>query len=265
MIRYPFSPERLDALPEEIAELFRGLEDTLLEEICSRLNISGQLNEVTVQAIRALRAQGISLEEIQRAIAETTGVTQDKLDALLDDVVERNKAYYGELATLADVTMPDSVVSAATIDAIKRQTKDELVNLTRTMGFAVRQNGRVVRFLESARAFQWALDQAEAQVLSGAISYDRAIANATKQLADSGLRTVRYENNGNIRYDHVDVAARRAVMSGVNQICQRYAEQSMERLGTDLVEVSAHKGARNTGFGPANHAGWQGKVYHWRK
>lgn len=29
MTRYPFSPEILDALPEELAELFRGLELTL--------------------------------------------------------------------------------------------------------------------------------------------------------------------------------------------------------------------------------------------
>lgn len=52
-VKYPFSPELLDALPEELAELFRALEDTLLDEVCSRLKIADQLNEVTVQDIRA--------------------------------------------------------------------------------------------------------------------------------------------------------------------------------------------------------------------
>lgn len=51
-MRYPFSPEVLDALPEELAELFRSLEETLLDEICSRLKLAGELNEVTVQDIR---------------------------------------------------------------------------------------------------------------------------------------------------------------------------------------------------------------------
>ena len=37
MVKFPFQPEILDAIPEELAELFRGLEITLLEEICSRL------------------------------------------------------------------------------------------------------------------------------------------------------------------------------------------------------------------------------------
>ena len=67
-MKYPFTPELLDALPEELAELFRGLELKLLEEICSRLKIAGQLNEVTAQDIRALRAHGIDLEDIKEAI-----------------------------------------------------------------------------------------------------------------------------------------------------------------------------------------------------
>ena len=33
MRRYPFSPELLDAIPEELAELFRGLGITLMEDI----------------------------------------------------------------------------------------------------------------------------------------------------------------------------------------------------------------------------------------
>ena len=68
MSRYPFTPELLDALPEELAKLFRGLEDTLLDEICSRLALKDQLNEVTVQAIRALRSHGIDTKEIEKAI-----------------------------------------------------------------------------------------------------------------------------------------------------------------------------------------------------
>jgi hypothetical protein len=35
----------------------------------------------------------------------------------------------------------------------------------------------------------------------------------------------------------------------------------MDEMGTDLVAVSAHAGARNRGTGPMNHESWQGKVY----
>ena len=105
-MRYPFTPELLDALPEEMAELYRSLEATLLNEICSRLKLTGELNEVTVQDIRALRSHGISLEEIEKAIQRTANISQRDLKKLLDDVVERNQRYYREVIDLAGVTAP---------------------------------------------------------------------------------------------------------------------------------------------------------------
>lgn len=263
MPRYPFSPQILDALPEELAELFRDLELKLLEEICSRLRIADQLNEVTVQDIRTLRAHGIDLEDIKKAIRKATSTGEEKLDKLLDDVVARNQRYYTEMVDLAGVTAPERLVSHEDVYAIYEQTKGTYRNITQSMGFLVRQ-GRHRVMLPPAKAYQWALDSAELQVMSGAISYNQAIADATRQLADSGLKTVNYESG---HVDSVDVAVRRAVMTGVNQLNQKYREQSMDYLETDLLEVTAHLGARNID-GPngwENHAKWQGGVYRWRK
>ena len=255
-MKFPFQPSLLEALPEEIAELFRWLEDTLLADICSRLK-TGTVGETTVLDIKALRSHGIDIKEIEKAISETSGISEKKLKKLLEEVVEKNQQYYNEVITLADVTKPETLVNASDIDAIKRQTLQEMRNITRTMAFVV-DAGRTI--LKPQKALSWALDTALLQVQSGAVSYNTAIANATKQLADSGLRMVDYESG---RSDQVDVAARRAVMTGVNQINQKYAEQSTEYLETDLVETSAHIGARNIGNVPENHEMWQGKWYRW--
>lgn len=259
-MKYPFQPEVLDALPEELAELFRGLEDTLLDEICSRLELKDQLNEVTVQAIRALRSHGIDLKKIKKALRKTADVSEEKLNKLLDDVVERNQKYYTEVIDLARVTQPDVLVDATTIDAIKRQTQDAFRNITASMGFLV-DAGRTM--LPPAKAYQWALDAATLKVESGAISYGQAIKEAVRELASSGLRVVDYESG---HRDHVDVAARRAVMTGVSQLCGKYTEQAAEYLETPYYEVSAHAGARDVpGRSPwASHKEWQGKVYSTR-
>lgn len=261
MPKYPFTPELLDAMPEELADLYRGLEDTLLMEICSRLKLRDELNEVTVQDIKALRSHGIDLKEIEKAIRKTHGISEQKLNKLLDDVVERNQQYYTELIDLAHITQPETLVSVEDTWAIYEQTKQTLRNITRSMGFLV-DAGRTM--LPPAKAYQWALDNAVMQVQSGAINYNQAIKAAVKQFADSGLKVVDYESG---HRDHVDVAVRRAVMTGVNAINQKYAEQSMEYLGSDLVEVSAHAGARDKD-GPNGweaHTKWQGRVFRWNK
>ena len=260
-MKYPFAPEVLDALPEELAELYRSLESQLLDEICSRLNLADQLNEVTVQSIRALRSHGISQQEIERAIRRTTNISEKKLQELLDDVVERNQRYYSELIDIADVTAPQTLVSAVDVDAIRRQTEETFRNIAQSMAFLV-DNGRTL--LAPARAYQSCLDKAILKIEAGATSYNESIKDAVRELADSGLKAVNYES-GHI--DAVDTAVRRAVLTGVNQLNQKYREQSMDYLGTDLVEVTAHLGARNIPgpLGFEAHSEWQGKVYKWNK
>lgn len=257
MNKYPFQPEVLDALPEKLAELFRALEITLLDEICSRLKLADQLNEVTVQDIRALRSHGIDLKDIEKAVRKTTGISEVKLKKLLDDVEERNQKYYTELIDLAHITRPETLIDTAEVAAIRAQTLDTFHNLTASMGFLV-DTGRTM--LPPAKAYQWALDNATMQIQSGAINYNQAIKTAVKQLADSGLKVVDYESG---HRDQIDVAARRAVMTGVNQICAKYTEQSAQYLETPYFEVSAHAGARDKpGPSPwSSHKDWQGKVY----
>ena len=143
------------------------------------------------------------------------------------------------------------------------------------MGFLTVQGGRLV-VSEPAKAYERCLDNALMQIQSGAISYTQAVSEQVKTLADRGL-CVAFDKNGKplknrVAYEHghidqLDVAVRRAVMTGVNQLNQKYREQSMDYLETDLVEVTAHLGARNID-GPngwENHAAWQGKVYRWRR
>ena len=256
-MKYPFTPEILDALPEELADLYRNLEDTLLIEICSRLKAKDQFNEVTVQDIRALRSHGIPLKDIENAIRKATGISEEKLKELLDDVVERNQQYYTGIIDLAHLTQPETLLSIEDTWAIYEQTRQEMRNITRSMGFLV-DGGRTM--LPPAKAYQWALDNAEMQVQSGAISYNQAIRSAVRQLAQSGLKIVDYESG---HRDRIDVAARRAVMTGVSQLCAKYTEQSAEYLNTPYFEVSAHAGARDKpGKSPwSSHKAWQGRVY----
>lgn len=239
------------------------------------MKISDQLNEVTVQDIRALRAHGIDLEDIKKAIAEATSIGGKKLDKLLDDVVERNQRYYTDMVDLAGVTAPDRLVSEVDIAAIRRQTWGAYKNITGSMGFLVVRGGRLM-VSEPAKAYERALDNALMQIQSGAISYNQAISEQVKRLADRGL-CVAFDKNGKplknrVAYesghiDQLDVAVRRAVMSGVNALNQHYREQSMDYLGTNLVEVTAHLGARNIPgpLGFEAHSEWQGRVFAWNE
>ena len=56
--------------------------------------------------------------------------------------------------------------------------------------------------------------------------------------------------------DSLEVAARRAVLTGVNQTAGKLQEARMDEMNVEFVETSAHGGAR------PSHAEWQGRRFH---
>lgn len=100
--------------------------------------------------------------------------------------------------------------------------------------------------------FENALDLAWLKVQSGAFDTDSAVRAAIKELAERGIQSIRYPSG---RTDSIEVAVRRAVVTGVNQTAGQLQEELADELGCDLVEVSAHAGAR------PEHAKWQGRIY----
>jgi len=97
-----------------------------------------------------------------------------------------------------------------------------------------------------------ALDRAWMQVQTGAFDYNTAIKRAIKDVAEQGIGCVRYSSG---RVDSIETVIRRAVLTGVNQACLRTRDSLADEVGCDLVEVTAHSGAR------PDHAEWQGKIY----
>ena len=256
-MKYPITPEYLDAAPEPIAIAMRELEKDILREICSRFKLTGELNEVAMNDIRALRARGLDMETIERMIAKHSKETLPQVQETLDRVVEYNQKYYNELASKASITEPLFWVTAADIAQIQAQTLDGYRNITRSLGFALQTNGKVT-FQPIAKAYQAALDKAEVKMQSGAFTLQQSLEDAVRELADSGIYTIDYATG---HRDRADVAARRAIFTGLNQLTSKYTETAAETLETDLYEITAHRGARDKGTGWKNHKAWQGKVY----
>lgn len=89
-------------------------------------------------------------------------------------------------------------------------------------------------------------------IASGAFDYNTVLKRIVNEMTNSGLRTVDYATGWANR---VDVAARRAVMTGMSQLTAKVNEDNAKALDTEYFEVSWHSGAR------PEHQVWQGKVY----
>ena len=269
-MKYPITPDYIQRMPKELQRLYLALEAYILEDIAQRFLDADAAQQTAIDKIRMLQRRGYSLKDIEDYIKKFTGWTDAEYDRVMKDAVDRNQRYFDYVISKADIVADtfDSAAMQAEVDAITRQTHGELVNITRSLGFSIRR-GAQVTFLPLANAYQRVLDDAAIKVLSGGESYGSAIQSAINELTESGVRTVTYERvdrNGNtrVRSDHLDVAVRRAVFTGITQISGKYSDALMEQTETPYIEVTAHRGARDVaraGIPWASHKKWQGKVY----
>lgn len=268
-MKYPITPDYLAHVPDPLVRLYLELEDYIILKICESLNASGEPNATALELIRQLQRRGMPLKEIKDRIKKTLRISDRELSAALDSAVQRTNAYYGTaFDELGLIQEPAELARmAAEVEAITRQTKAVMRNITQSMGFGMRGMDGSIVISDVQRTYQQILDRAEMRVLSSGCSYNEAIRDGVREMANSGLvgEWVEYRDEAGEVYhrNRVDVAVRRAVMTGVTQISGQRSEMAAEKMETPYREVSAHGGARDVD-GPKgweNHKKWQGKVY----
>lgn len=250
-------PKYLEQLPERLVELYSEVETDILCDMARRISAFDDFIPAAQWQYQKLIEMGNYHSFIVKALAARTGETEKHIQQLMDDAGMKTLAFDDAVYKTAGLNPPPLAASPALQAVLAdglRATMGLFDNLTHTTANT------------ATGQFERALDRAWLQIQSGAFSRQQAVTMAIKDLCEQGVGaktstpTVRYPS-GHI--DKLDVAVRRAVLTGVNQAALRLQVARMDEMGCDLVEVSAHAGARvgDGTPGPSNHAWWQGKVY----
>ena len=257
------TPEELEKLPKPLERTMSALELSIMEEIIERLKEAGKITPVIDWYLNRLDAIGESRKRVKELLSDGIQEAELKIDEIYEQAVQsdyvRNKQIY-ESVGRDHVPYQDNAWLQQIVEAAKQQTKNSLrplENITQTTGFHV-QMGRRKVFTPLSEYLERSLDRAMLGIATGAKTYSQAIGEVIDEMTASGFRVVDYASG---KSDRIEVAARRAVMTGVAQMTDKVNEKNAEELGTDYWEVDWHMGARNTGTGYLNHQRWQGKVY----
>lgn len=240
------TPDQLEALPRRFVQLWQQVEDDILQDIARRMKSLGELDPLTPTAIwqawrlaetRAVRSSAVA------TLAKYTGKSRAEIKRLLEAAGAQTLAADDAVYTAAGLDPPPVNQSPALLNLLNagyRQTCGTWQNLTATTANTV------------TGTFEDRLSRAWGLVSTGALDYSTAIRRTVDDLAD----TMPYITYPSGHTDTLEVAARRAVLTGVNQTCAKLQLARMEEMDCEFVEVTAHEGARPT------HAVWQGRVYH---
>ena len=242
-------------LSRQIEKHFSDLEIRIMEDIVRRIRKTGKITSTADWQINRLRILGYSSEDIEQMLKETLNKSYPEMFELYDKVIDweyvRNKEVY-EQVNAEFIPYEENEELQQITEALIRQSGDDLQNITKSLGFYLDYGTGEKVLTPLAQVYQKYLDAACMDIVSGAFDYNTVIRRVVTQLTNSGLRQIDYASG---RANRIDVAARRAVMTGVSQLSGKISEMNAEKLGTEHFEVEWHAGARPT------HAVWQGRVY----
>ena len=236
-------PSTLDRMPDAFVALWQGVEDEILKDIARRIAKTGTITETANWQLWRYQQTEALRSDVVKLLAKYSGKSDTAIRQLLlqaaTEAMEREDAIYYHYG-LEPTPFEESAALNNLLDAGARQTAGTWKNLTATTANTV------------TGQFERTLDAAWAKVSTGAFDYKTAVKQAVDSLAD-GMKFVTYPTG---HTDTLEVAARRAVLTGVNQTGAKLQVARADEMGVEFFETTAHGGAR------PSHAEWQGRQFH---
>ena len=237
------TPQYLDELPRKLVGITAELEEDIAKDIARRIVKADYLTPTAKWQVYKAKQLRSSNGEIAQRIARYSGKTRKEIAKLFRDACFEALGPETEVYRRAGLDPPQFYRSETFDKLVKagiKNNKGLMKNLTKTTAKT------------ADRAFERLLDKAYFQNLSGAWSHQEIIAKTVRELASKGIQSIAYPSG---HVDKADVAVRRALLTSVNQTSMQLSLAYADEMGCDLVETTAHGGAR------PDHARWQGQIF----
>ena len=246
-------------LSGQIEKHFCDLEMRIMEDIVRRIKKAEKITSTADWQINRLKILGYSSEDVENVLKEVLDKSYPEMFELYDKAIDweyvRNKDIY-EQVNAEFIPYEENEELQQITEALIRRSSEELKNITKSLGFYLDYGTGKPVLTPLAEVYQKYLDDACMDIVTGAFDYNSVLRRVVTQLTNSGLRQIDYATG---RANRVDVAARRAIMTGISQLTGKISDMNAEKLGTEHFEVEWHAGARPT------HAVWQGRVWSKRE
>ena len=245
----------LEKLALKTGNLFAELEIRIMSDIARRIHDNGFSTASADWQMTRLQQLGMAESEIKGWIKETLQKTDAEMEYIFSDEVYKQYYQYSrayKVSGMQQIPFERNTPLQQLTQAVKKQLSGEYENLAASMGFAIRGPDGRIQYSPLMEFYRSTLDNAVLNIQSGAFSYETVLQRTVSRMTASGVRWVDYDSGV---HNRIDVAARRAVLTGFRQVQALINEQTAADLGTDSYEVSYHVGAR------PSHQPWEGRVW----
>ncbi len=235
------TPKQWETIARQASQIYSQLELDIIEEISKRITNVGYANTVVHNDALIAQEMGMLYQDIIGLVSKETEKSKTEIQKIFEN------------AGIETLKFDDKIYKEAGLNPIPiKQSKSMLQLLTAT---ALKTNNNLSNLCmttanNAQNDFLNAIDNAYLEVSTGVKSYSSAIIDAINKTSKKGA-IVEYPSGYRTSIEN---AVRMNIVTGVNQTCGKLQEMRADELGWDLMEITAHGGAR------PEHAEWQGKI-----
>lgn len=244
----------IDKLIERLVNRIEQGNTYVLEQIGKSIKKIGTLSPSKAQQLINVFKYGGNYDKIVQKLAQITELNVKDIYEIFEEMAKSDyqfaKQFY-DYRGVKYIPYEENIALQNQVKALARITANEYVNLSNTLAFTKKVNGRVV-YTDLARTYQDAIDKAVLSVAQGKNTFDEQMYSTIKELGSSGLKTVDYASGRSMR---LDSAVRMNLKGALRNLHNETQAVFGEEFGSDGVEISVH-------FNPApDHAEVQGRQF----
>lgn len=244
----------IDKVIERLTRRIEQGNTYVLEQIGKSIKQIGTLSPSKAQQLVQIMRYGGDYDKIVKKLAEITKLNVNDIYNIFEEVAKNDynfaKQFY-DYRGKKFIPFEENIALKRQVQALARITANEYRNLTQTMAFTKKVNGKVV-YTPLARAYQDTLDKAVLSVSQGKTTFQEEMYSTIKELANSGIKTVDYDTGRSMR---LDSAVRMQMKGALRSLHNEIQKQVGKEYDADGVEISVH-------MNPApDHAEVQGRQF----
>lgn len=228
--------DQIEVLGHKAQKLLDPIQEYLIREIASRISEAGSMTSTAQYQVWRLQNMGKTQKEIKREVARLLRLSVEKLEQLIMEAGEDGYTYdLTALPSTSAVPFSESKIMQDIVSAAVDLAREDLTNITQTIGFCLDREGKVC--LPLTEAYEQACDNAFMKVSTGAQDFQSAVREATQGLAKKGIQYIDYESGV---HTSVEAATRRSVMGGMGLMQEKISQGVHDEYGCNGWEISAH-------------------------
>ena len=242
-----------EKLVKAFEDRYREYNNQVLIELGNAIKEIGDLIPKDAYKLGQQLKYDTTVKELVKRLSSITKMSQTNVYKVLEKVAKENLGFAETYYKAKDLDVPiyeENKALQRLVKSVYKTAGNSLKNIAKSSCIALLDKNDKTVYLSIEKAYREVIDRSIVAISQGKDTYYQMMRGTLEQLAESGVRTISYDNVGKTFFgrtvkkaysQRIDTAVRRNILDGIRQVSNESQQLFGKEFGADGVEISVHE------------------------